>query len=103
MSDLDTAAAHQPALTEKREQVEAEVTQPLVVITEQQLAFSTAAAVPLPMTKPRRGLIDAVRALFARSSQVAQPTAEHVPPRFYPPRRDEFLEDAAMEREMHRL
>jgi hypothetical protein len=101
VSDLHTAPAEPQAVTEKREQVVGEATQPLVVITEQQLAFSTAAAVSLPITKPKRGLIAAVRAMFARSSE--QPISDQIPPRHYPPRREEFLEEAAMEREMHRL
>jgi hypothetical protein len=101
VSDLHTAPAEPQAVTEKREQVVGEVTQPLVVITEQQLAFSTAAAVALPVTKPKRGLIATVRAMFVRSSE--QPISDQIPPRHYPPRREEFLEEAAMEREMHRL
>ena len=103
MSDLHTAPANQQKVTEKREQVVGEATQPLVVITEQQLAFSTAAAVSLPITKPKRGLIAAVRAMFAHSSEDAQSITDHVPPRHYPPLREEFLEDAAMAREMRRL
>lgn len=101
MSDLDTSPANQQKVTEKPEQVVGEATQPLVVITEQQLAFSTAAARPLPVTKPKHGLFAAVRAMFVHSS--AEPIEDHVAPRHYPPRRDEFLEDAAMRREMRRL
>jgi hypothetical protein len=74
------------------------VSQPPVVITEQAVAFSTAAAVPLPRTTPSRRVIAAVRAMFRSSSEDARPT-----PRHYPPRRDAFLEEAAMKREMHRL
>lgn len=103
MSDLDTAPANRQEVTEKHEQVVAEATQPLVVITEQQLAFSTAAAMPLYVTKPKRGLFAAVRAMFTRSHEALQATSDEVPPRFYPPRRDEFVEDAAMGREMFRL
>ena len=103
MSDLDTSPADQQKVTEKPEQVVAEATQPLIVITEQQVAFSTAAARPLPITKPKRGLNAAERAMFAHSSEAAQSTSDEVPPRFYPPRRDEFVEDAAMGREMFRL
>jgi len=106
VSDLHTAPADQQKVTENREQVAdatqpLEATQPLVVITEQQVAFSTAAAVSLPITKPKHGLFTAVRAMFAHPS--AEPIADHVPPRHYPPRREEFLEDAAMAREMRRL
>jgi hypothetical protein len=101
VSDLHTAPADQQKVTEKREQVVAEAPAPLVVITEQQVAFSTAAAVSLPMTKPKRGLLTAMRGMFAHASE--EPIADHVPPRHYPPRREEFLEDAAMAREMRRL
>jgi len=101
VSDLDTTPADRQKVTEKCEQVVGEATQPLVVITEQQVAFSTAAAVSLPITKPKRGLITGVRAMFARTSE--EPTSDHVPPRHYPRRREEFLEDAAMAREMRRL
>ncbi len=101
MSDLDTTPADTQGFVEKREQVVGEATQRLVVITEQQLAFSTAAAASLPITKPKRGLIAAVRAMFVRSSEESIP--DYVPPRHYPPRREEFLEDAATAREMRRL
>ena len=103
MSDLDTAPADQQKVTETPEQVVSEATQPQIIITEQQLAFSTAAAVPLPITKPKRGLIAAVRAMFTHSSEAAQPISDQVPPPWYPPRRDEFVEDAAMGRERYRL
>jgi hypothetical protein len=99
VSDLHTAPADQQKVTEKPEQVVLDPTQPLVVITEQQLAFSTAAAVSLPVTKPRRGLISVVRAVFAHPSEESIADL----PRHYPPRREEFLEDAAMAREMRRL
>jgi hypothetical protein len=74
------------------------VSQAPVVITEQALAFSTAAAVPLPRTKPTHRVMAVLRAMFLSSSKEARPI-----PRHYPPRRDEFLEEAAMKREMHRL
>jgi hypothetical protein len=80
------------------EQVIECVSQPAVVITEQALAFSTAAAVSLPRTKPTHRVIAAVRAMFLSSSKEARPV-----PRHYPPLRDEFLENAAMRREMRRL
>jgi hypothetical protein len=80
------------------EQVIERVSQPPVVITEQEVAFSTASAVPLPRTKPTRRVIAALRAMVLSSSRNARPA-----PRHYPPRRDEFLEEAAMAREMRRL
>lgn len=101
MSDLDTTPADTQGVVEKREQVVGDATQPLVVITEQQVALSTAAALSVPAIKRRRGLIAAVQAMFVRTS--ADPEQQLCPPPFYPPRRDEFVEDAAMRREMFRL
>jgi hypothetical protein len=98
MSELPTAQADPQDVVEDPGHVIEAVSQPPVLITEQEVAFSTAAAVPMPLTKPRRGAFAALRAMFRSSSSDAQPS-----PRHYPPRRDEFLESAAMEREMHRL
>jgi len=100
MSELFTASAETHNVVKNPEQIIEEVTAPTppVVITEQQLAFSTAAAVALPRTKPHRGALAALRAKFRTSSG-----DEGDVPRHYPPRREAFLEDAAMEREMHRL
>jgi hypothetical protein len=97
VSELISAPEDPPGLVEDSEHVIECVSQP-VVITEQAVAFSTAAAVPLPLTKPSHKLIAALRAMFLTSSEDARPA-----PRHYPPRRDAFLEEAAMEREMHRL
>jgi hypothetical protein len=75
-----------------------------VLITEQQVLFATAAAMPLqPATPSRRltvaaGAIGAsLRATFATSSNEARPKR-----RQYPSRND-FLEDSRMAREMLRL
>ena len=105
MSELSTAPTQkqdvvkqpQPVI-EQPEPVIEEVSQPPVVITAQEVAFSTAAAVSLPRAKPTHGVIAALRALFLSPPEDARPV-----PRHYPPRRDEFLEDAAMRREMYRL
>jgi hypothetical protein len=83
---------------EEAEPVIEEVSQPPVLITAQEVAFSTAAAVPLPRAKPTHGVIAALRAMFLSPPKDARPA-----PRHYPPRRDEFLEEAAMRREMYRL
>lgn len=50
-----------------------------------------------PRTKPARAMT-AVRAMLLGSSEHARPARRH-----YPPRRDAFLEEAAMAREMYRL
>jgi hypothetical protein len=105
MSELSTAPSEkqdvvkQPVpVIEQPEPVIEEVSQPPVVITAQQVAFSTAAAVSLPRAKPTHGVIAALRALFLSPPEDATRV-----PRHYPPRRDEFLEEAAMRREMYRL
>jgi hypothetical protein len=102
VSDLIAAGADRQNVVAEPEHVIEAVGQPPVIITEQEVAFSTAAAVLLPRTKPSRGVIAALRAIFLSSSENAG--ADAVPARrHYPPRRDEFVEVAAMEREMHRL
>jgi hypothetical protein len=98
VSELIGAPADPKVVVDDPEHVIQAVSRPQVVITEQEVAFSTAAAVPLPRTKPARGVIAALRAMFLSSSKDAPPA-----PRHYPPRRDAFLEQAAMVREMRRL
>jgi hypothetical protein len=71
-----------------------------VLISEQQVLFATAAAVPLQPAKTSRRWIEALHAIgaaFTRSSNEARPKRQH-----YPPRND-FLEDSRMAREMFRL
>jgi hypothetical protein len=97
VSKLVVKRANRQDAVEDAEHVES-VSQPPVIITEQEVAFSTAAALGLPREKPSRSVLGALRARLRRSSEDAPPT-----PRHYPPRRDEFLEGAAMAREMHRL
>jgi hypothetical protein len=90
--------ADRQVVAEDPEHVVEAVSQPPVVITEQEVVFSTAAAVSLPRTKPTRRVIATLRAMFRSSSEDARPI-----PRHYPPRREAFLEEAAMAREMYRL
>jgi hypothetical protein len=80
------------------EPVTDEVTQTRVLITEQEVVFSTAAAVPVRPTKTRRGLIAVLRGIFVNPTANAEKPRRH-----YPPRRNSVLEHAAMAREMHRL
>jgi hypothetical protein len=99
VSKLFAVHADPQGIVDNPEDVIETASQPPVVITEQQVLFSTAAAVqPLPHTKPSHGPIAALRAMLRSSSSDAR-----LVPRHYPPRRDEFLEVAAMGREMHRL
>jgi hypothetical protein len=72
-----------------------------VLITEQQVMFATAAAVPLQPARTSRRWTEASRAFltaaFAKFSNEGQPKRRH-----YPSRND-FLEDSRMAREMMRL
>jgi hypothetical protein len=76
-------------------------TEAQALITEQQVLFSTAAAVVLPPAKTRRwsdtvqAVGAAVRAIFAAS--------EKPPARRHYPKRLGYIENAAMSREMDRL
>ena len=74
------------------------VTAAPVVITEQEVVFSTAAAVRLRPAKTRHGFIAVLRGIFVDSTANAEKPRRH-----YPPLRDSFREHAAMAREMHRL
>lgn len=98
MSELIAAAAEPKKSATRTEQATAAPSRPAVVITEQEVLFSTAAAVSMPRTKANRGPIAAIQAMFRRA-----PADEVREPRHYPPRRTEFLEQAAMSREMRRL
>jgi hypothetical protein len=98
VSELIAAPADPQGLVEEPDRVLEEVSQPPIVITEQAVTFSTAAAVRLPRTEPTRRAIAGFRAMFLSSSEGPPPARCHCPPRFYG-----FLEEAAMEREMHRL
>jgi hypothetical protein len=66
VSELIAAPADPQDVVEDPEHVIEAVSQPPVVITEQQVAFSTAAAVPLPRTKPTRRVIAALRLAEAK-------------------------------------
>jgi hypothetical protein len=75
-----------------------------ILVTEQEVVFSTSAAVSLPRTKTTRRLTDAtrvvaatVRRMFLTSTARPRPARRHYPPR------SSYLEHALMAREMHRL
>jgi hypothetical protein len=74
-----------------------------ILITEQEVALSTAAAVPLRPTRIRRGAaaISAALAALRRMSEALTPDVRE--PRRHYPRRYEFLERSCMAREMERL
>jgi len=72
-----------------------------VLITEQQVLFATAAAVPLQPARTGRRWVDAIRALltaaFEKSHSESQPKRRHYPSR------EDYLENSRMAREMLRL
>ena len=72
-----------------------------VLITEQQVLFATAAAVPLQPDRTGRRWTEAVLAFltaaFVKADNASQPKRRH-----YPSRHD-YLEDSRMAREMMRL
>jgi hypothetical protein len=69
------------------------------LISEQQVRFSTAAALSAPTRRRTRnaGFVAAMRRMFAVSPEAPRPERRHHP------RRYAFLEDALMGREMDRL
>ena len=75
-----------------------------VLITEQQVLFATAAAVPLPPAKIGRRWIEAVRSIGAglRAATVTSSNEARPKRRHYPARND-YFEDSRMAREMFRL
>jgi hypothetical protein len=104
VSDLITAPTDPQDVVEAPGHVVEAVRQPPVVITEQEVAFSTAAAAALPREKPAPRVIARLHAMLRHSSEFANPSEGAMTvPHHYPARRDEFLEDAAMAREMGRL
>jgi len=102
MTNMATTSS--PELDESRETLVAPATSSTgteALITEQQVLFSTAAAVAPPPAKTRRwsypvqAVGAALRAMFAAS--------EKPPARRHYPKRHGYLENALMSREMDRL
>jgi hypothetical protein len=68
-----------------------------VLITEQEVLFSTAAAVPARRDSISRRFVASMRRIFAVSADASRPKRGDYPKRY------EFLERALMAREMDRL
>ena len=98
MADLISAPDEMPDAVAALEPVTDEVPQAPVLITEQEVLFSTAPALRVRPVKTRRGLIAVLRRIFVNSTPGAEKPRRHYPPRHY-----SYLEHAAMAREMHRL
>ncbi|KUI46628.1 hypothetical protein AU198_03365 [Mycobacterium sp. GA-1199] len=103
MSVLFTATAESRKEIKAIEHVVDKTGHPPVIITESEVAFSTAAATLLPRTEPAHGLVASVRAILSSHAHDVVSAEDHLPPRHYPARREAFLESAAMAREMRRL
>jgi hypothetical protein len=102
MTDMETK--YNSEFDESRERLvtsQPTSTETQALITEQQVLFSTAAAVALPPAKTRRwsdtvhAVSGALRAIFAAS--------EKPPARRHYPKRHAWLDNALMAREMDRL
>jgi hypothetical protein len=100
----DMATTYSPELDESQETLVTSATGSTgtqALITEQQVFFSTAAAVALPTAKTRRwsdavhAVSTALRAMFAESEKPAA--------RQHYPKRHVWLDNALMSREMGRL
>jgi len=74
-----------------------------VLITEQQVLFATAAALPLQPAKTSRRWVEVLRAIGARVSAAVKSDDDARPKRQHYPARNDFLEDSRMSREMLRL
>jgi hypothetical protein len=74
-----------------------------ILITEQEVAFSTAAAVPVRPAKTWQRAAPTASVLAALHRMVSRLTPEAPAPRRYYSNHYDFVEDAAMAREMQRL
>jgi hypothetical protein len=68
-----------------------------VLITTQQVLFSTAGAAGVRRENTGGGLVAVLRRMFATSTEPARPRSQHYPKRYA------FIENAAMARAMDRL
>jgi hypothetical protein len=99
----DMAMTYHPELDERREKLvtsQQTSTETQTLITEQQVLFSTAAAVALPPVTTRRWS-DAVYAVTSAVGGWLASAAK--PPKPVYPKRHAWLENASMSREMDRL
>jgi hypothetical protein len=104
MSELLTSFDVAPEAVEQPGEIAEVSPSTPVVITEQQVLFATAAALPVQPGKASRRWTEAIRAIGASvraalvtSSDEARPARRHYPAR------NEYLEDSRMAREMLRL
>lgn len=96
MTELIAAPVEGSGVAEESVEIDECVCQPPVLITVQAVTFSTAAGASRPRLFGRAMV--GLRAMFVSTPVDARPV-----PRHYPPRREAFMEQAAMMREMRRL
>lgn len=104
MSELLAPFGASPEADERLADVPEATPRTPVLITERQVRFATAAAVPLHPAKTTRSWAETVRAIAAslRAAIVASSNDARPKSRHYPPRSD-YLDDSRMAREMFRL
>lgn len=104
MSELLAPFGASPEVTEQPADVLEATPHTPVLITEQQVLFATAAALPLHPAKTSRSWTETVCAIgpSLRAAIVTSGNDARPKPRHYPSRND-FLEDSRMAREMFRL
>jgi hypothetical protein len=98
MASADTAdAPYEPILRAPTVAPADKTASTEVLITEQEVLFSTAAALPARRESITRRFVALMRRMFAASAHASRPPRRDVPKRY------EFLESALMGREMDRL
>jgi len=104
MSELIAPFGAPPESVEQPGDVVEAVQRTPVLITEQQVLFATAAAVPVQPVRIGRRWVESVRAIAASlRATVVTSSNEPRPKRRHYPARNDFLDDSRMAREMFRL
>lgn len=104
MSELLTPFAVESEVVEQPADIAEASPRTPVLITEQQVLFATAAALPLRPAKTSRRWTEVMRAIGASvRAAFVTPSDEAGPRRRHYPSRNEYLEDSRMAREMLRL
>lgn len=102
MTELLTPFGASPDVVEQPADITEASPRTPVLITEQQVLFATAAALPLPAKTSRRW-VEALRSVGASVKAAVTSGDEARPKRQHYPARNDFLEDSRMSREMSRL
>jgi hypothetical protein len=103
MSELLTPFAVAPEVVDQPADIAEASPRTPVLITEQQVLFATAAALPLEPAKTSRRWVEVLRAIGAGVRAAVTSSDETRPKRQHYPARNDFLEDSRMAREMMRL